>query len=130
MSKNEKNQNENIQTILIYLLVPLIIGFTIMYFINYKKVTKGYKLQELVLLMKGNCYHIHHSMVMLLIIISIIIGRFLQNDLLLVSIIGLLLGISMEDLLFKDWDLVKNNCHKTKLIKFMKNTSDIDSKYN
>ena len=130
MSKNEKNQNENIQTILIYLLVPLIIGFTIMYFINYKKVTKGYKLQELVLLMKGNCYHIHHSMVMLLIIISIIIGRFLQNDLLLVSIIGLLLGISMEDLLFKDWDLVKNNCHKTKLIKFMKNTTDIESKYN
>lgn len=125
MSKNEKNQ-----TILIYLFVPLIIGFTIMYFINYKKVTKGYKLQELVLLMKGNCYHIHHSMVMLLIIISIIIGRFLQNDLLLVSIIGLLLGISMEDLLFKDWDLVKNNCHKTKLIKFMKNTTDIDSKYN
>ena len=124
------SKNENIQTILIYLLVPLIIGFTIMYFINYKKVTKGYKLQELVLLMKGNCYHIHHSMVMLLIIISIIIGRFLQNDLLLVSIIGLLLGISMEDLLFKDWDLVKNNCHKTKLIKFMKNTSDIDSKYN
>ena len=130
MSKNEKNQNENIQTILIYLFVPLIIGFTILYFINYKKVTKGYKLQELVLLMKGNCYHIHHSMVMLLIIISIIIGRFLQNDLLLVSIIGLLLGISMEDLLFKDWDLVKNNCHKTKLIKFMKNTTDIDSKYN
>ena len=130
MSKNEKNQNENIQTILIYLFVPLIIGFTIMYFINYKKVTKGYKLQELVLLMKGNCYHIHHFMVMLLIIISIIIGRFLQNDLLLVSIIGLLLGISMEDLLFKDWDLVKNNCHKTKLIKFMKNTTDIDSKYN
>lgn len=124
------SKNENIQTILIYLLVPLIIGFTIMYFINYKKVTKGYKLQELVLLMKGNCYHIHHSMVMLLIIISIIIGRFLQNDLLLISIIGLLLGISMEDLLFKDWDLVKNNCHKTKLIKFMKNTTDIDSKYN
>ena len=26
----------------------------------------------------------------------------------------------MEDLLFKDWDLVKNNCHKTKLIKFIK----------
>ena len=44
--------------------------------------------------------------------------------------ISFLLGICLEDLLFKDWNIIKNNCHKSKLIKFMQNTTDVNSKYN
>ena len=39
--------------------------------------------------------------------------------------IAFLIGLSLEDLLFKDWYLIKNNCHKSKLMKFMMNTVDV-----
>ena len=44
--------------------------------------------------------------------------------------VAFLIGVSSEDLLFKDWNVIKNNCHKSKLIKFMKQTTDVYSKYN
>jgi len=114
----------------LYLLVSILIGFTIAYFFNFKMSSKGSKLQELVLLVKGNCYHIHHSIIFSVIISAILFGRYIKNDILLYSFIGFLIGMSGEDLLFKDWDLVKNNCHKSKLIKFMQNTIDVNNKYN
>ena len=49
---------------------------------------------------------------------------------LFVLFISFLLGICLEDLLFKDWSIIKNNCHKNKLIKFMKNTVDVYSEFN
>ncbi len=113
-----------------YLLVSILIGFTIAYFFNYNISGKSSKLQEFVLLLKGNCYHIHHSMIFSVIIGAVLFGRYIKNDMLLYSFIGFLIGMSGEGLLFKDWYLVKNNCHKSKLIKFMQNTIDVNNKYN
>lgn len=105
-----------------YCIIAILVGFILAYFCNYKVVRGGYKLQELVLLFKGACYHIHHYISCSIIILAILFGRYIKNDNVLFIIIGLLVGCSLEDGLFKDWYLIKNNCHKKKLIKFMMNT--------
>ena len=48
--------------------ICLVAGFTMAYFKNYKPTTQqpsnphNFKLQELVLLMRGACFHVHHWM--------------------------------------------------------------------
>ena len=107
----------------------LLIGFLVAYILNFKSNRKGFRLQELVLLMKGNCYHIHHFMWIGAMIISMIIARYLSKTSFYL-LVAFLIGVSSEDLLFKDWNIIKNNCHKSKLIKFMLDTTDVNSKYN
>ena len=109
--------------------IALVIGFLVAYKFNFKTNRKGFRLQELVLLMKGNCYHIHHFMWIGSIVISMIIARSLSKTIFYL-LVAFLIGVSSEDLLFKDWNIIKNNCHKSKLIKFMQNTTDVNSKYN
>ncbi len=111
------------------LIIALVIGFFVAYIFNIKSNRKGFRLQELVLLMKGNCYHIHHFMWIGAMIISMIIARSLSKTKFYIFV-AFLIGVSSEDLLFKDWNVIKNNCHKSKLIKFMKQTTDVYSKYN
>ena len=111
------------------LIIALVIGFLVAYIFNIKSNRKGFRLQELVLLMKGNCYHIHHFMWIGAMIISMIIARSLSKTKFYIFV-AFLIGVSSEDLLFKDWNVIKNNCHKSKLIKFMKQTTDVYSKYN
>ena len=101
-------------------IIALLIGFIFAYFFNYKTNRSGFKLQELVLLAKGSCYHIHHWMFLLLFIGAILAGKFMHNDAIIAVVLGLFIGLSLEDLLFKDWYKIKNNCHKFKLIRFMK----------
>ena len=103
--------------------ICLVVSYSIGYFFNYKK--RDDKLQELVLIAKGACYHIHHWMWMTLLVASMILGRYISNDYIFSGIIGLWLGSCLEDLLFKDWYIVKNNCHKNKLIKLLQNTKDV-----
>lgn len=107
----------------------LLIGFLVAYIFNFKSNRKGFRLQELVLLMKGNCYHIHHFMWIGAMIISMIVARSLSKTSFYL-LVAFLIGVSSEDLLFKDWNIIKNNCHKSKLIKFMQHTTDVNSKYN
>jgi hypothetical protein len=116
-------------------LVCIITGFTLAYFKNYKQTTHptnphGFTLQELVLLMKGACFHIHHWMWAVLLVICILFGRYVTNGYITLGVVGFLIGLSLEDLLFKDWDVVTNNCHKSQLIEFMRRTEDVDTKYN
>jgi hypothetical protein len=113
----------------IILCIALLIGFLLAYIFNFKKNRKGSHLQELVLLTNGNCHHIHHFILFGSIIIAMIIARSLSKTAFYL-LVAFLLGVSAEDLLFKDWYVIKNNCHKNKLIKFMKNTTDVYSKYN
>tara|TARA_B100001093_G_C26708780_1_gene962481 strand:- start:741 stop:1124 length:384 start_codon:yes stop_codon:yes gene_type:complete len=113
----------------INICIALVIGFLIAYSFNFKSNRRGFRLQELVLLMKGNCYHIHHFMWIAAIIISMIIARYLSKTTFYL-LVAFFIGLSSEDLLFKDWNVIKNNCHKSKLIKFMKQTTDVNSKYN
>ena len=111
------------------LTIALVIGFLVAYIFNFKSNRKGFRLQELVLLMKGNCYHIHHFMWIGAMIISMIVARSLSKTSFYL-LVAFLIGVSSEDLLFKDWNIIKNNCHKSKLIKFMQHTTDVNSKYN
>mgnify|MGYP001411650813 CR=1 FL=1 len=111
------------------LTIALVVGFLVAYIFNFKSNRKGFRLQELVLLMKGNCYHIHHFMWIGAMIISMIVARSLSKSTFYL-LVAFLIGVSSEDLLFKDWNIIKNNCHKSKLIKFMQNTTDVNSKYN
>ena len=111
------------------LTIALVIGFLVAYIFNFKSNRKGFRLQELVLLMKGNCYHIHHFMWIGAMIISMIVARSLSKKMFYL-LVAFLIGVSSEDLLFKDWNIIKNNCHKSKLIKFMQHTTDVNSKYN
>ena len=60
----------------------------------------------------------------------LLVGRYVQNAYIVFGVIGFLVGMSSEDLLFKDWNVVQNNCHKTKLIDFMRHTTDINPYYN
>ena len=104
----------------------VIISYLLAYFFNYKK--SNDKLQELVLIAKDSCYHIHHWMWMTVLIGCVIIGKHMTNDYIFYGIIGLWLGSCLEDLLFDDWYVVKNNCHKKKLIKFLQHTTDVFGK--
>ena len=113
----------------IKICLSLLIGFLVAYIFNFKSNRKGFRFQELVLLMKGNCYHIHHFMWIGAMIISMIVARSLSKTSFYL-LVAFLIGVSSEDLLFKDWNVIKNNCHKSKLIKFMKQTTDVYSKYN
>ena len=111
------------------ILLFTLLGFIIAYYFNLKKGRKKQNLQELILLINKNCYHIHHFITFSILIIFMLIGKYISNKLLLI-IISFLIGLSLEDLLYKDWNIIKNNCHKSKLIKFIKKTKDVDEKYN
>ena len=114
---------------IINILSTTFLGFIIAYYINFKHGKKPHRLQELILIMKKNCYHIHHFITFGGVILFMLIGRYMSSKLLLIMI-AFLIGLSLEDLIYKDWGIIKNNCHKSKLIKFMKNTTDVNSKYN
>lgn len=116
--------------LLVFLLCSLI-SFSLAYKINYKLAphTRKGPLQELILIANDNCYHIHHFMWMTILVICILIGKYI-NELMLMVIIGLWLGASLENFLFKDWYIIKNNCHKNKLIKLLQNTTDINPEFN
>ena len=101
----------------------LVISYLIGYFLNYKK--RNNKLQEIILITNDVCYHIHHWMWMTLLVSSMAIGRYISNDYIFCGIVGLWLGSCLEDLLFSDWNIVKNNCHKNKLIKLLRHTKDV-----
>ena len=106
-------------------LLFLLIGFLIAYFKNYKGRKNNNYLQELILILENNCYHIHHFITIGLVIIMMIISRHLSKQSFYI-LVFFLIGISLEDLLYKDWNIIKNNCNKKKLLKFVKNMKDYD----
>jgi hypothetical protein len=119
----------------VVVLACIVAGFTLAYFKNYKVSNSidnphRFKLQELVLLMKGTCFHIHHWMWALLLVSCILFGHFVKNRYVLFGVAGFLLGLSLEDGLFKDWSVVTNNCHKNQLVAFMQNTVDVHPQFN
>ena len=121
-------------TVCLTVFICVVTGFVVAYFKNYKQTsqhtTHNFKLQELVLLMKGSCFHVHHWMWALLLVACLLFGRFVYNNYIIGGLCGFLIGLSLEDLLFKDWNVVTNNCHKSQLIEFMRHTEDVDSQYN
>tara|TARA_Y100000389_G_C17328260_1_gene446691 strand:- start:238 stop:579 length:342 start_codon:yes stop_codon:yes gene_type:complete len=98
-------------------IFTLLIGFLVMYYANYlpnkknkdQKDKKNKTIQELLLVINKNCFHIHHYITAILLIIFLLLGKF-SNNYMLIAIIGLLIGFSMEDFLFADVFKIKHNC--------------------
>lgn len=103
-----------------YIIVGVIVGFLLTYKISYVKNVQSIntRLQEFVLFTNNNCYHIHHYMWMFVILVTVIIERKIKIKKYMNGLLAFLIGSSLVDLLFKDWTLIKNNCHKNKIMKF------------
>ncbi len=88
-----------------------ICGFLLFVIFHYIP-SKQYNIKmELDLFIKSNCFHIHHWMSTLFIIIFIIIGRY-TTKYYFRFIIGLFIGILIEDFLFRNvFNLYNCNRH-------------------
>ena len=113
------------KSIFIYIAFSLF-GFWITYIINYKHnlVQQEKRLQELVLFTDDSCYHIHHYITIAGLIIFMLIGRYVESHIIINSIYAFLIGVALEDFLFKDWAIIKNNCHSNKILRYVINHSN------
>ena len=100
-----------------YLFFSLFIGFLIAFMVNYNVKKTGHQLQEFILFINEDCYHIHHWIIFSLIVICILAGKYIKNNTIIYMIIGLLIGASLEDTLFKNVFKIKNHCHQHKIVK-------------
>lgn len=107
---------------LIVFIIAVFIGFGAGVHFNYVRNPSSVqsRLQELVLFTNDSCYHIHHSMVFTLCIACIAFGRLIKNTKIAAGVVGLMVGASLMDLLYPDWDLVKDNCHRSKIMQYFK----------
>ena len=97
------------------LFISIILGFILLYLINYlpeKKDKKNTYILELYLFINGQCYHIHHWITLSIILILIFLINRIDNIIILNIIVGFILGAILEDFLFKDEFKLKNNCFK------------------
>ena len=104
MFLNQKNKKQNQKQInkykiLFFVILSLFVGFLIAYFKNYKGRKNKENLQELILLLKIDCYHIHHFILLGVIIIMMIISRHLSTEMFYI-LVFFMIGYSLEDLLF------------------------------
>ena len=84
-----------------YLILFTVVSFIVAYFINYMPLHKRkYYIQELDLRVGNDCYHLHHWIIFSILLIVLFVGRYIKNDIIFHSIIGLCLGFILEDFLF------------------------------
>jgi len=107
-------QNTNI------IIISLFIGFYVTYHFNYMKRSQN-SFQETILVVDKTCYHIHHYIWLSVLILCLLLGRYMNNDKILYSLIAIAVGSSLEDFLFADWYIIKGNCHKNKLFYIQSN---------
>ena len=87
---------------IIILLLSIIVGIIITYFVNYK----SKKVQKLILYWDKNKYHIHHWITYSVLIFFLLLGSFLPFSVLLV-LIGLGIGCNIVSCFYKDWCKIK-----------------------
>ena len=91
------------------LILSIVIGYLLAYFINYLPQQKDINinfLQKLELTWNSKKYHIHHWITFLIIILSMLIGRY--TDFKSFSVLfGLLIGGILEGFLFDDWHIIR-----------------------
>ena len=102
----------------ILLLSCGLVGFCVAYIVNYKHGFGG--LQELVLFFGGTCTHIHHWEWAFAFIAMLLIGMYMKERRYVWFSIAFLLGLSLEDLLFRH---SKNPCHTNQIIRLLKRLS-------
>ena len=93
------------------IFIGFLSGFLVFFVLHYIPSKQRNIKMELDLLIKKRCYHIHHWITVVLILIMVYICRFCSNALYEI-IIGLLLGILAEDFLFRNiFNLYNCNRH-------------------
>ena len=102
----------------IVLLSCGLVGFLVAYVVNYKHAVGG--LQELVLFFGGTCYHIHHWEWAFVFIAMLLIGTYTKDRRYIWGIVAFLIGLSLEDLLFRR---SKNPCHRNQIVRLLKRLS-------
>lgn len=95
----------------------VIIGFLFAYKSNYvgNSTTSNSTLQELVLFIDNECFHIHHYIWISFLIFALYLGKYLNKNIIFNIIVAFLVGCALEGFMFKDWMLIKNNCHRKKI---------------
>ena len=89
-----------------YILVT-ILGFILAYQVNYKSTTP----QALYLIWDKNCYHIHHWITYSILIILLLLYKHYSIDIEYLFIF-FLIGLSLEDFLYRDVLKIRVNCNK------------------
>lgn len=104
------------------LLLALLVGFGGTYKFNYisDPSASTSRLQELIYFTDHSSYHIHHYIWLFLLIMVLLLGRYIPEEKVFYMIIAFIMGCALEGFLFDDWMLIKNNCHKDKIIKLFK----------
>jgi len=95
-------------------IIYVVFGFSLMYILNYKRVKYSNKIQKLILYINDDCYHIHHYITSAFTILFILLGYTLRDKpkIWIINVISLLIGVALEDFLYKDWNIIKkNNCN-------------------
>lgn len=107
---------------ILILLIALLLGFGVTYKFNYISDPNAStsRLQELIYFTDNSCYHIHHYIWLFLLIMALLIARYIPDEKVFYIIIAFIMGCGLEGFLFDDWMLIKNNCHKDKIIKLFK----------
>ena len=116
-----KNNTGNIALI----VFSLIIGYYSTYIFNYipDPTNPRSRFQELVLFMDNECFHIHHYMWIMLTIAILYVGRYITKQIYFNMCVAFLIGCAIEGLMFKDWMLIKNDCHQEKIEKLFKSST-------
>ncbi len=112
---------------IIMIIIPSILGFIITYKFNYIQDadSKTARLQELIYFTDNSCYHIHHYIWLIILIILLILARYVVSDNVFFMFVAFTMGCAAEGFLFNDWMLIKNNCHVNKIIDLFKKINDI-----
>lgn len=92
----------------------IILGFGLMVLLNYvpnveMRKDKKNRLEEVIVILGNDCYHLHHYILFLLFMLVLMLGRYGSNKVLLI-LISLGIGSILEDLLFSDWTKIKGDC--------------------
>ena len=93
---------------IIILLLSIIVGFIITYFVNYKPYKSKKDARKLILYWSKNKYHIHHWITFSILIFFLLLGSFLPFSIVLV-LIGLGIGANIISCFYKDWCKIKFN---------------------
>jgi hypothetical protein len=101
----------------------LLFGFLMTYLINYAG--NADRMQEIIAIFSNHCYHIHHWMICFFIIFALLIGHNIKSKFWLYAVIIFLIGVALEDMLFSDFLIIKDNCHGEKLIEILKKNPGI-----
>ena len=110
--KNNENKIINFLKTNYFYLVIAFVGFLIAYLVNYKR--KSGNIQELIFVFNNKCFHIHHWILYSLFILLILLHRFIDYKY-LYMLIAFLIGLSSEDLLYRNFMTISQSCKKIKL---------------